>query len=202
MMWAMKLATGAVVDTWQPKPVITKTPSDGEFNTSVGTIHLILGGGGTSEVSTPYGVDHKNGLPQAKVITKPNRPIPGKEAGLVHQGGGRRVGGRHLVRAARHRDRLRRSGVRLEPGSPGVKRRSRSAIIMPPGGSGTYSKLRVVRDGSAREGPLKSRSESPRPLRSIINKPDRHRRSVQGIEAWVSEVLRALAGVARFARRS
>jgi hypothetical protein len=116
-----ELATGAVVDTWQPKPVITKTPSDGEFNTSVGTIHLILGGGGTSEVSTPYGVDHKNGLPQAKVITKPNRPIPGKEAGTFARE--EADAWEDAIWSAR-RDTATAYGVAvfdLEPGSPGGK---------------------------------------------------------------------------------
>ena len=76
-----ELATGATVDTWQPKPVVTEVPSDGEFDTRLGTIHLILGGGGTSFPSTPYGTDETDGLPRAKVITKPNRPVPGKVTG-------------------------------------------------------------------------------------------------------------------------
>ena len=32
---------------------------------------------------TPYGEDPANGLPQAKVITHPNRPIPGATAGMI-----------------------------------------------------------------------------------------------------------------------
>jgi hypothetical protein len=58
-------------------------PVDGTFRTGRGhgAIPLILGGGGTSAPLDVYGVDAANGLPQAKVFTKPNRPIPGTTAG-------------------------------------------------------------------------------------------------------------------------
>ncbi|WDD95208.1 metallophosphoesterase family protein [Burkholderia sp. FERM BP-3421] len=69
--------TGVVVDTLQPRPVVTSDPADGRFDTSRGTIHLILGGGGTSAPLDVYGVDQATGLPQARVFTKPNRPVPG-----------------------------------------------------------------------------------------------------------------------------
>jgi hypothetical protein len=75
------VSTGAPVDTCQPNPVITVEPSDGKFDTRLGTIHLILGGGGTNAPLDAYGVDRANGLPQAKVITRGNRPIPGTPAG-------------------------------------------------------------------------------------------------------------------------
>jgi len=68
-------ATGAPVDTCQPNPIFTKAPIDGSYDTSRGTIHLILGGGGTSVPVDVYGADPATGLPQAKVITKPNRPF-------------------------------------------------------------------------------------------------------------------------------
>jgi 3',5'-cyclic AMP phosphodiesterase CpdA len=74
--------SGATVDTCQPRPVITTEPAGGTFDTSQGAIHLILGGGGTSAPLDAYGVDPASGLPQAKVITKPNRPIPGSVAGI------------------------------------------------------------------------------------------------------------------------
>ncbi|CAN7775855.1 purple acid phosphatase family protein [Paraburkholderia sp. SIMBA_054] len=74
--------TGEKVDTLQPKPVVHSHASNGNaFDTSHGTIHLILGGGGTSAPLDVYGVDTGNGNPQAKVFTKPNRPIPGATAG-------------------------------------------------------------------------------------------------------------------------
>ena len=75
-------ATGAPVDTSQPKPVVTSPSADGTFDTTHGTIHLVLGGGGTSAPLDVYGEDPSDGLPQAKVFTKPNRPIPGATAGV------------------------------------------------------------------------------------------------------------------------
>ena len=77
-------ATGATVDTFQPNPVIKSDPADLTFRTGLGhdAIHLILGGGGTSAPLEVYGVDKANGLPQAKVFTKPNRPIPGAKPGM------------------------------------------------------------------------------------------------------------------------
>lgn len=76
------VGTGEVVDTCQPLPVVTHEPEVGGFDTSRGTIHLILGGGGTSSPLDVYGVDPQNGMPQAKVITKPNRLVPGPIAGI------------------------------------------------------------------------------------------------------------------------
>ena len=75
------VATGVVVDTLQPKPAPRSVARDGSFDTSHGTIHLILGGGGTSAPLDVYGVDSENELPQAKVFTKANRPVPGATAG-------------------------------------------------------------------------------------------------------------------------
>jgi 3',5'-cyclic AMP phosphodiesterase CpdA len=69
-------ATGAVVDTMQPNPASGAQAADGSFDTSQGTIHLILGGGGTSAPLDVYGQDPVDGAVQAKVFTKANRPIP------------------------------------------------------------------------------------------------------------------------------
>jgi hypothetical protein len=74
-------ATGAPVDTCQPQPVVTAEPAEGAFDSSRGTIHLILGGGGTSSPVDVYGVNPHNAMPQAKVITKANRLLPGAVAG-------------------------------------------------------------------------------------------------------------------------
>ncbi len=75
-------STGEKVDTLQPKPATHPHAGSGNtFDTSHGTIHLILGGGGTSAPLDVYGIDTGNGNPQAKVFTKPNRPIPGTSAG-------------------------------------------------------------------------------------------------------------------------
>ena len=65
-------ATGAVVDTLRPHPVTTT--DNGVFDTSQGTVHLILGCGGTDANLDDYGVDTADGQRQAKVFTRPNRP--------------------------------------------------------------------------------------------------------------------------------
>jgi len=80
-------ATGAAVDTCQPQPVITADPADGKFDTSHGTVHLILGGGGTRAPTDIYGVISATGQPQAKVITKANRPVPGATTGTFTKHG-------------------------------------------------------------------------------------------------------------------
>ncbi|CAB3797657.1 hypothetical protein LMG28688_04572 [Paraburkholderia caffeinitolerans] len=77
----MDAATGTPVDTLQPKPAANAQAGANTFDTSHGTIHLILGGGGTSAPLDVYGVDVGNGNPQAKVFTKPNRPVPGATPG-------------------------------------------------------------------------------------------------------------------------
>jgi hypothetical protein len=79
--------TGAPVDTLQPKPIMTATPANGQFDTNHGTIHFILGGGGTSAPLDAYGVNPSSGIPQAKVITKANRPVPGAAAGTFTKPG-------------------------------------------------------------------------------------------------------------------
>ncbi|MEX3960966.1 purple acid phosphatase family protein [Paraburkholderia sp. EG286B] len=73
--------TGASVDTLQPRPVTHAQGTGNTFDTSHGTIHLILGGGGTSAPLDVYGVDAGNGNPQAQVFTKPNHPVAGTTAG-------------------------------------------------------------------------------------------------------------------------
>jgi len=73
--------TGAAVDTRQPQPVESHS-SHGPFDTSLGTVHFILGGGGTSAPLDAYGVNAANGMPQAKVTTKANRPVPSAVPGV------------------------------------------------------------------------------------------------------------------------
>jgi len=65
-------ATGEPVQTLRPHPVTTAASS--VFDTSEGTVHLILGCGGTDAPLDTYGVDPADGLRQAKVFTRPNRP--------------------------------------------------------------------------------------------------------------------------------
>jgi hypothetical protein len=80
-------ATGAAVDTLQPTPVVTSLPADGRFDTSRGTVHLILGGGGTSSPLDRYGADPETGRPLAKVITRRNPPVPDGAAGTWSRAG-------------------------------------------------------------------------------------------------------------------
>jgi hypothetical protein len=68
-------AAGSAVFTRLPEPVPeAQTTVDGlpAFDTSQGTVFLVLGGGGTDGPTNVYGMD-ANGNPQAKVITQRNQ---------------------------------------------------------------------------------------------------------------------------------
>ncbi|HEY1321129.1 MAG TPA: metallophosphoesterase, partial [Streptosporangiaceae bacterium] len=69
-----EVASGAVVDTLRPRPVTTA--DSGVFDTSRGTVHLILGCGGTDAPLDEYGTDTADGQRQAKVFTRADRPVP------------------------------------------------------------------------------------------------------------------------------
>jgi hypothetical protein len=56
----------------RPRPVTTT--DSGVFDTSQGTVHLILGCGGTNAPLDEYGTDTADGQRQAKVFTRPDRP--------------------------------------------------------------------------------------------------------------------------------
>jgi Purple acid Phosphatase, N-terminal domain/Calcineurin-like phosphoesterase len=119
-------ATGTPVDTCQPRPVLTTEPAGGRFDTSHGTIHLILGGGGTSAPLDVYGVSPQSGLPQAKVITKSNRPVPGPTPGVFVKAGADAV--EDAIWSAR-RDTATGYGVAVFDLDPGVAR-GRTSITM------------------------------------------------------------------------
>jgi len=111
--------SGAVVDTCQPQPVMTKEPADGRYDTSHGTIHLILGGGGTSSPLDAYGVEPASGRPQARVITKANRPVADRMPGTFTKHGADAV--EDAIWSAR-RDTQTGYGVAVfdvDPGMPG-----------------------------------------------------------------------------------
>jgi Calcineurin-like phosphoesterase/Purple acid Phosphatase, N-terminal domain/TAT (twin-arginine translocation) pathway signal sequence len=110
-------ATGHAVDTCQPRPVLTAEPASGRYDTSHGTIHLILGGGGTSAPLDVYGVSPQTGLPQAKVITKANRPVPGPTPGVFVKAGADAV--EDAIWSAR-RDTATAYGVAVFDLDPGV----------------------------------------------------------------------------------
>jgi hypothetical protein len=114
-------ASGAAVDTCQPRPVVTVEPADGIFDTRSGTIHLILGGGGTSAPLDAYGVSSLDGRPQAKVITKANRPVLGPNPGIFVKAGADAL--EDAIWSAR-RDTATGYGIAvfdLDPGVPGGK---------------------------------------------------------------------------------
>ncbi len=67
-----EVATGAVVNTLRPHPVTTT--DSGVFDTSEGTVHLILGCGGTDANLDDYGTDTADSKRQAKVFTRADRP--------------------------------------------------------------------------------------------------------------------------------
>jgi hypothetical protein len=113
-------ATGMPVDTCQPQPIVTSEPAGGRFDTTRGTIHLILGGGGTSAPLDEYGIN-SDGLPQAKVITKPNRPVPGPMPGVFIKAGADAV--ENAIWSAR-RDTVTGYGIAVfdvDPGKPNGK---------------------------------------------------------------------------------
>ena len=68
------------METLRPHPVTTD--DTGVFDTSQGTVHLVLGCGGTNAPLDEYGVDTAHGLRQAKVFTTANRPQPTTTAGV------------------------------------------------------------------------------------------------------------------------
>ena len=80
-----EVATGAVVNTLRPHPVTTS--DNGVFNTSQGTVHLILGCGGTDANLDDYGTDAADGYRQAKVFTRANRPVPTSAADVFTRAG-------------------------------------------------------------------------------------------------------------------
>jgi hypothetical protein len=75
-----EVATGAPVQTLRPHPVTTS--DTGVFDTSQGTVHLVLGCGGTDANLDDYGVDKADGRPQAKIFTRANRPVATSTAGV------------------------------------------------------------------------------------------------------------------------
>jgi hypothetical protein len=92
-------ADGSVTDTFRPRPVTTV--DSGVFDTSQGTVHLILGCGGTSANLDAYGVPggsdsgarsgsgagSGSGVPRARVFTRPNRPALSATPGVYARSG-------------------------------------------------------------------------------------------------------------------
>jgi hypothetical protein len=77
------IASGAVVNTLRPHPVTTA--DTGVFDTSTGTVHLVLGCGGAVDNLDDYGTGGLNGGHQAKVLTCANRPAATPTPGVYHR---------------------------------------------------------------------------------------------------------------------
>jgi len=80
---------GAAVDTRRPSVVTTEPYTyDGipAWNTSEGTVYLVLGGGGTNGPTNEYGTDTADDKPQAKVITTRNAVVGSEATGFTKNG--------------------------------------------------------------------------------------------------------------------
>ncbi len=114
---------------------------------------FILGGGGTSSPLDVYGVDSSTGRPQAKVITKANRPIPGEAPGTFTKRGADAV--EEAIWSAR-RDTVTGYGVAvfdLDPGPPHGKTSITIRYLpRPRRRPGAHLVLRIVRDPGGRQG--------------------------------------------------
>lgn len=118
-------ATGATVDTWRPHPVTTV--DSGTFDTSQGTVYLILGCGGTSANLDIYGVDTADGDTQARVITRPNRPVPSVTPGVYARPGADAV--EDAVWSAR-RDTATGYGIAVFDVDPGSRHDGQTSITV------------------------------------------------------------------------
>ncbi|MDX6421030.1 MAG: hypothetical protein QOG28_5650 [Trebonia sp.] len=69
--------TGATADTRRPRPVTTV--DSGVFDTSQGTVHLVLGSGGSVHGAAGSGDGERGALTRiARVFTRPAPPVPGQ----------------------------------------------------------------------------------------------------------------------------
>ncbi|MBV9447005.1 MAG: metallophosphoesterase family protein [Streptosporangiaceae bacterium] len=139
-----EVATGAAVNTMRPHPVTTT--DSGVFDTSQGTVHLILGCGGTSAPLDSYGLDSADGQRQAKVFTRANRPVPTSTPGVYTRPGSDAV--EDAVWSAR-RDTSTGYGIAVfdvDPGSgPGSSGpRGSGTGGSGPGSHGGYTSIRVT----------------------------------------------------------
>ncbi|HEX6525667.1 MAG TPA: metallophosphoesterase family protein [Streptosporangiaceae bacterium] len=130
------LATGAAVNTMRPHPVTTT--DSGVFDTSQGTVHLVLGCGGTNAPLDSYGLDSAGRQRQAKVFTRANRPVPASTPGVYTRPGSDAL--EDAVWSAR-RDTLTGYGIAVfdvDPGS-GPGSHTSGPISSGPGSSGPGS---------------------------------------------------------------
>jgi len=80
---------GAAVDTRRPSVVTTEPQAFNgipAWNTSEGTVYLVLGGGGTNGPTNTYGTDTADDTPRAKVITTRNAVVGTEATGFSKNG--------------------------------------------------------------------------------------------------------------------
>jgi hypothetical protein len=118
-------ASGAVVDTWRPRPVTTT--DSGVFDTSQGTVHLILGCGGTNANLDAYGSLAADELPRARVFTHANRPVPSSTPGVYTRAGADAV--EDAVWSAR-RDTSSAYGIAVFDVDPGTEAGGQTSITV------------------------------------------------------------------------
>jgi len=119
-----EVATGAVVNTLRPHPVTTT--DSGVFDTSQGTVHLILGCGGTDANADEYGTgaDEQS---QAKVFTRTTRPAVASSGGVYARAAADTV--EDAVWSAR-RDTYTAYGVAVFDVNPGSESGGRTSITV------------------------------------------------------------------------
>ena len=166
-----EVATGAAVNTLRPRPVTTT--DSGVFDTRHGTVHLILGCGGTDAPLDEYGTDTADSGPFPGG-SPPGPPTTGQgvhhgrparrhvHAGRLHPGGGGRGRGRRLVGPARHGHRLRDRGLRRRPGLGLGRRAQHQGHALPRGGRGP-GQPRHRRQGGTEPGLHRVRDLHPGP---------------------------------------
>jgi hypothetical protein len=118
--------TGALVQTLRPHPVTTD-PDATVFDTSHGTVHLILGGGGNGGPLDEYGINPVTGQRQAKVFTRPNHPAPAAAPGEFRRAG---ADAREDATWSAMRDTATGYGIAVFDVHPGEVRGGMTSIMM------------------------------------------------------------------------
>jgi 3',5'-cyclic AMP phosphodiesterase CpdA len=118
--------TGAPVQTLRPHPVTTD-PDATVFDTTHGTVHLILGGGGNGGPLDEYGINPVTGQRQAKVFTRPNHPAPAAAPGEFRRAG---ADAREDATWSAMRDTATGYGIAVFDVHPGEVRGGMTSIMM------------------------------------------------------------------------
>jgi hypothetical protein len=121
-----EIAGGARVNTNRPRPV-SSDAADQVADTSRGTVHLVLGGGGTGLPANVYGRDRRSGQPVGRVTVERDRPAYDPGTGRWSAGTPQAV--EEAVWSAR-RDTAEAYGVAVFDVDPGQGPWDRTSITM------------------------------------------------------------------------